>query len=422
MPVHKSAVKKSRHSKIGAGSSAQKRTKTAPRPLDQQLKTQPTDVQYCTRCVVSNQRPRITFDEQGVCSACQYAYRKHNGIDWSAREKELEDLLARYRSTDGSYDVIVPGSGGKDSAYTTHLLKHKYGMHPLAVTWAPFMYTDIGWQNFQRFVDAGFDVLNCFQNGQLHRKLARVAFELKGDAWEPFTFGQKAYAFQIALKFKIPLIFYGENGEVEYGGSLQNADKPYESVADWEHLYFKGAGIDALAQQGVELGIFDKRELAENPFALYHTPPLEEIEELGAQMHWLSYYRKWVPQENYYYAAEHTGFQANPDGRSEGTYSKYASLDDKTDGFHFYLAYIKFGIGRCTSDASHEVRDGHLTREEAVSLVHRYDGEFPQKYFREFLTYLDISEEHFWEVVDRYRRPHLWEKVNGQWVLKHRVR
>ena len=91
------------------------------------------------------------------------------------------------------------------------------------------------------------------------------------------------------------------------------------------------------------------------------------------------------------------------------------------DGFHFYLAFIKFGIARATSDAAHEVRDGHITRQEAVALVHRYDGEFPSKYFKEFLEYLDITEEHFWKVVDSFRPPHLWEKVNGQWKLKYRV-
>lgn len=389
--------------------------------LDRQLDTQPKEVRYCTRCVVSNQRPRITFNEEGVCSACQYAHRKHHVIDWEKREQELVALLDKHRSTDGSYDVIVPGSGGKDSAYTAHILKTKYGMHPLTVTWAPFIYTDIGWKNFQDYVKSGFDTLNFFQDGQLHRALARVAFELKGDAWEPFAFGQKAYAFHMALKFGVPLIFYGENGEVEYGGSMENADKPYESVADWDKLYYKGAGIDKLVESGLEMGMLKPDQVKPQSFAMYRPPALKDIEALGAQMHWLSYYRKWVPQENFYYAQKNTGFTVNEAGRSEGTYSKYASLDDRTDGFHFYLAFIKFGIGRATSDAAHEIRDGHITREEGVALVRRYDGEFPKKYFQEFLEYLNITEEHFWEIVDSWRPPHLWEKVDGVWKLKYQV-
>ena len=117
---------------------------------------------------------------------------------------------------------------------------------------------------------------------------------------------------------------------------------------------------------------------------------------------------------------ENTGFQSNHE-RSEGTYSKYASLDDRTDGFHYYMGFIKFGIGRTTSDSAHEIRDGHITRDEGIALVRRYDGEFPKKYFKEFLAYLDITEEYFWEVVDSFRKPHLWEKVNGEWRLKHQI-
>ncbi len=389
--------------------------------LDKQLESQPKEVKFCAKCVVSNQRPRLSFDENGVCSACRYAWRKHNEIDWQKREKELAVLCDKYRSSDGSFDVIVPSSGGKDSGYTAHILKTKYGMHPLCVTWAPFIYTDIGWKNFQNFVNSGFTSINCFPNGVLHRKLAKTAFEVAGDAWQPFAYGQKAYVFQMAVKFGIPLMFYGENGEAEYSGFTKNADKPSESAEDWNDLYYKGRGVDDLLKAGCEMGIFSASEIKDPAFDFYRPPKKEDIERLGAQMHWLSYYKKWVPQENFYYAQKHTGFTANAEGRSEGTYSKYASLDDKTDSFHFYLAFIKFGIGRATSDAAHEIRDGHITREEGAALVRRYDGEFPGKHFKEFLEYLDIDEKHFWEIIDSWRPPHLWEKVNGEWKLKHQV-
>ncbi len=391
--------------------------------LDQQLPHRPQKVTYCTKCVVSNQRPRIAFDENGVCSACNYASEKYKFIDWNEREQELLALLDRYRSKDGSYDCVVPGSGGKDSGFTAHLLKYKYGMHPLTVTWAPFLYTDIGWKNYLNFKDkGGFDNILCFPNGAIHRKLSRLAFELHGDAWDPFQYGQKNYAYHMALKFNIPLIFYGESGEVEYGGSTKNIHKPFESPEDYKHLYWKGSGMDELVEQGLECGMFTKEEMQNNPLELYRIPKLEDMQRLNPEMHWLSYYVKWIPQENYYYAAEHCGFEANAE-RSEGTYSKYASLDDKTDGFHFYLAYIKFGIARATSDAAHEVRDGHITREEAIALVKRYDGEFPQKYFKDFLEYLSITEEEFWEVIDFYRElsPHLWRKVDGKWKIRHTI-
>lgn len=390
--------------------------------LDKQLLNRPQEVIFCKKCVVSNQRPRITFDSDGVCSACKYAYRKHHEIDWNEREQMLGELLKKHRSKDGSYDCIVPASGGKDSGYVAHLLKYKYGMHPLTVTWAPFLYTDIGWENFIKFKDAGFDNILFTPNGKIHRKLAKLAFELHGDAWDPFSYGQKSLAFQMAVKFKIKLIFYGENGEVEYGGSLKYIDQPFESPEDFKEHYFKGSGIDELASEGLKSGIFTKEEIEQTSLANYKVPSIKEMEQVNPRMYWMSFYKKWVPQENYYYATEYTGFKANPQ-RSEGTYSKYASLDDKTDGFHWFLGYIKFGMGRASRDAQMEIRNNHITRDEAIALVKRYDGEFPQKYFLEFLQYLGITEDNFWQIVNFYREnsPHLWKKVKGEWKLTHNV-
>jgi len=146
----------------------------------------------------------------------------------------------------------------------------------------------------------------------------------------------------------------------------------------------------------------------------------QEVEQSKIEVHYLGYYLKWTPQEAYYYSVEHTGFQANPE-RTEGTYSKYNSLDDKIDGLHYWTTYVKFGIGRATYDASQEIRNKHLTREEGIALVRRFDGEFPNKYFKEIMDYIGMSEDYFFELADKFRSPHLWEKVNGQWKLRYAV-
>lgn len=405
-------------------SEVEARIRAETRSLDTQIR--PNEVKYCVRCVVSNQRPRIIFDDEGVCSACRFAERKKSGIDWKAREEELAALLAKHRRKSG-HDVIVPSSGGKDSAFVAHTLKTKYGMNPLCVKWAPFIYTDIGRKNFDAFIQSGFDCLVAYPNGLIHRKLARLAFEFLGDAFQPFAFGQLNYPMHMAKRFDIPLVFFGENGEAEYGGDPSANDKPCWDYKDWERVYLKGNGIDALLNMGVSLGAFTQEEIS-RVSEFYRLPTAlafdNEISIIGArnlEFHWLGYYMKWHPQRNYYLACENTGFQANPDGRSEGTYSKYASLDDKTDGFHYFMSYIKFGLGRATSDAAHEIRDGDRARDEGVSLVKRYDGEFPRKHFGEFLEYLGMSESHFWRVVDRYRPEHLWEQANGTWNLKHGI-
>jgi N-acetyl sugar amidotransferase len=370
-----------------------------------------SDIFFCTRCVVSNQRPRITFDDEGVCSACQHAWRKQNVIDWDARDQELRDLCDQHRSKTGSFDVIVPGSGGKDSAFVAHTLKHDYGMHPLTITWAPHIYTDIGWSNLQGFVHAGFDDIMGIPNGEVHRRLTRLSFTELGDPFQPFIYGQKAFPLRMAVKLGIPLVMYGEDGDVEYGGETKNADRStIDLEKDMQHLYFSGVDVDQWKDHG-----FTDEELQ-----FYQLPSIDEMRKAQLDYRHMSYYKKWNPQENYYYAAEHTNFRANPT-RSEGTYSKYASLDDRLDGFHYYLAFIKFGIGRATSDAAHEIRDGHLTREEGVALVHKYDGEFPQKHYEEFLEYTELTDEEFWRVVDSYRHPHIWEKVDDDWKLRQQV-
>jgi len=378
----------------------------------QRMKDQASEVVFCRKCVISNQRPRIQFDDEGVCSACRYADKKHHLIDWAEREEQFMSLLHQFRSKDGSYDVIVPASGGKDSSMVAHQLKHKYGMHPLVVTFSPLIYTDNGWGNLQRFISSGFDNILFTPNGQVYRRLCRLGFEVMGDPFQPFIYGTKAFPLHMALQHSVPLVMYGENGEVEYGGDDKNEDSPTHDIDDdlTKH-YFSGINPEDWIEY----------EIGEHELRPFMPPTARSLRDLNVRCVFYGYYNKWIPQENYYYATRETGFRANPDGRSEGTYSKYASLDDRIDGFHYYMAFIKFGIGRATSDAAHEIRDGHITREEGVGLVRRYDGEFPRKHFLDFLDYTGLTEQHFWEVVDAFRLPHIWEQVKGEWRLKRQV-
>jgi N-acetyl sugar amidotransferase len=372
----------------------------------------PADVKFCRRCVISNQRPRITFNAEGVCSACQFAEVKQQKIDWAAREGELHALCDRHRRNDGRFDVLVPSSGGKDSGFTAHMLKHKYGMHPLTVTWAPHWYTNIGRQNFESLVHAGLDNICFTPNGAVHRVMTRLAFVNLGDPFQPFIYGQKNFPLNTAVLHDIPLIMFGENGEVEYGGDMKNAFKPtHDTSEDVVKHYFSGIAPEDWAQHGI--GAHDLQ--------VYRGPTQEAIKRVGVECHFMGYYHQWIPQELFYYCSANTGFVPNPDGRSEGTYSKYASLDDRLDGFHYYLAYIKFGIGRCTSDAAHEIRDQHISREEGVALVKRFDGEFPRKHYEEFLDYTGLTGDEFNAVIDNFRSPHLWEKVGSEWRLRYAV-
>lgn len=370
----------------------------------------PEQVKFCKKCTVSNQRPRISFDEQGICSACNFADHKKSKIDWVMREKELIDLCNRFRKNNGEFDVIVPGSGGKDSGFVAHQLKYKYGMNPLTVTWAPLKATELGRKDLDALIASGFDNILGTPNGKTTRRLTRLAFCHLGDPFQPFIYGQTNFPLHMAVKYNVQLIMYGENGEAEYGGDMKNAHRPTRDIQDHDKHYFSGLPPEFWAEHGMTQA--DLR-----PFM---APPYESIINNKTEIHFFSYYSYWDPQENYYYCKENTGFLPNPE-RSEGTYTNYASLDDCLDGFHYYLAYIKFGIGRATADSSHEIRDGRLTREEGIALVKKYDGEFPRKHFQEFLEYCDITEEEVQDVIDSWRSDHLWHKVDGVWSLKKQI-
>jgi N-acetyl sugar amidotransferase len=404
----------------------------------------PLQVEFCANCVISNQRPNsaveyehtkdskkktINFDGAGVCDACRVAEQKLNTIDWDDREKQLRELCDRHRKNDGSYDCILPGSGGKDSFYQAHILKTKYGMHPLTVTWAPHIYTDWGWRNFQSWIHAGFDNFLCTPNGRVHRLLTRLSVENLFHPFQPFIFGQKALAPKMALLHKIPLIFYGEN-EAEYGNpgaDTQSArrDWSYFAAQDKSKIYLGGTSIADLQDH---FGV-DPSEL--QPY-LPANP--EQIEQQKVEVHYLGYYLKWHPQSCYYYAVEHGGFQASPE-RTAGTYSKYNSIDDRIDDFHYYTTFIKFGIGRATYDAAQEIRSRDITREEGVSLARRFDGEFPERFAEEVFRYLSMPEKEFPEaskmfeqpimdrryfdnLADSFRSPHLWKYEKGEWSLR----
>ncbi len=369
----------------------------------------PKEIKFCKKCVVSNQRPRITFDKNGVCNACANVENKPK-INWPEREKELIELLKKYRKNNGKFDVIVPSSGGKDSSIVAHKLKYKYNMNPLTVTWAPHVYTDIGWKNFQGLIHSGLTNILGTPNGKVHRNLTRDSLIEIGDPFQPFIYGQVSFPVKMALQFDVKLIMDGENGEVEYGGEKKSSKKSF-SRKDEIKFWFS----DYEAKKWLKKG-YNKKDID-----IYLSPSTDEILSKKINRQFWSYYSFWNPQEHFYYASRYTGFKPNPDGRSEGTFSKYASLDDATDGFHFYFMYLKFGIGRGTSDAAHEIRDKHITRKEGVKLVKKFDGEFPRKYYKQFLNYCGITNKQFNQICDSWRSDHIWTKKNGKWKIKKQV-
>lgn len=388
----------------------------------------PKIVKFCKKCVISNQRPNsvvefknksnqkkgIFFNHEGICQACEYSELKSN-INWELREKNLLKLLSKYRKNNG-YDCVVPGSGGKDSAFTAHILKYKYGMNPLTVTWAPHLYTNIGWENFTNWMHkGGLDNILFTPNGKLHRYLTKIAFENLLHPFQPFIIGQRIIGPKIAEKFNIPLVIYGEN-QAEYGNKIEENKNPLMDLS-----FFSNNDKNNLTFGGLKLKeILNNTNFKINDFYPYIPLNFNSIKKNKIKVAYLGYFLKWDPQECFYYASKNTGFVPNTE-RTEGSYSKYSSIDDKIDPFHYYTTYIKFGIGRATYDASQEIRNNKIDRDEGIGLVKTYDHEFPEKYFKDFLNYIDVSKNKFFQITSNFRSPHLWSKNKNKWKLKSTI-
>ena len=406
----------------------------------------PPEVKFCNKCVESNQRPSTTveykhnksskkdtvaFDDNGVCSACNFAMKKDT-VDWESRDKMLRELCDRHRRNDGRYDCVVPGSGGKDSIYVSHLLKNKYGMHPLTVTWSPHIYTEWGRKNFDSWIHGGQDNVLITPNGKVHRLLTRLAFDVLFHPFQPFIFRQKSLAPKIAAAMGIPLVFYGEH-EAEYGSAVENNDESIQdnkfySDISFEDMYLSGVPVKEIIE---EFGV-DKSELQP-----YMPLDMNMIEDKKIEVRYFGFYKKWHPQGAYYYAVENSDFTAAPE-RTAGTYSKYSSIDDKIDDFHYYTTGIKFGRGRATEDAAQEIRSGEITRDEAVVLVKRFDLEWPERFADEIFEYISIPKKefpiankmferpimdrnYFDDLADSFRSPHIWKYSDGLWALRSTV-
>ena len=391
----------------------------------------PKDVMFCKKCVMSNQRPSsiaeffhtkeregakyMSIDHNGICDACKQSEIK-DSINWKTREKELIKLLDKHRKNNGDYDCLVPGSGGKDSAFQAHILKYKYNMNPLIITWPPIMYTDYGLKNYNNWVNVGgFDALVVRPNGKVMKELTKLSIINLLHPFQTFILGQKNIAPKIAANFDIKLVFYGEN-EAEYGNPIAENNsslrkKNYFAVKNYNKIYLAGMKISDLVK---------KYKFSYQDLKIFLPISNSEIQKKNVEIHYLGYYLRWIPQEAFYYAVKNTGFSPRP-FRTQGTFSKYNSIDDKIDDLHYYTTFVKFGIGRATYDASQEIRNKHLTREEAQNLVKKYDGEFPDKYFSEIMKFLEIKEEKFFKLCDQFRSSHLWKKINKKWYLRHTV-
>ena len=253
---------------------------------------------WCKNCLNMSTRPRISFDKKGWCNACQWMEEKKE-LDWSLREKELVSLLDKYRKNDGGFDCIVPVSGGKDGSYVAYTLKQKYGMNPLTVTSRPPLELELGKENISNFVESGFDHIHVTANNKSMNAMNKIGFIDMGFPYYGWLISIFSVVTNVALKYDIPLIFYGEDGEVEYGGSTENKNKAIFDLEYMVRAYFEGGYEKIIKKSGL-----DKKELF-----WFSLPNASDIDNSKLFMTHMSYFEPWDSYKNYLVAKEYCGLK-----------------------------------------------------------------------------------------------------------------
>ena len=362
-----------------------------------------SDLNWCSNCLTMSTRPRITFDARGWCNACVWTEKKKN-LDWDARHVELINLLEKHRRTDGKFDCMVPCSGGKDGSYVAYNLKHKYGMNPLCVTITPALTLPLGDQNLRAFVESGYNHISINPDHEAMRVLNKTGFIEMGFPYYGWLISIHTAVIRAATAFDINLIFYGEDGEVEYGGSTETSKDPIYDFQYQKKIYLEGGYNKVLASSG----------LSASQLNLFRYPSDEELNKHALELtHW-SYFENWDPYRNYLVAKEHCGLKEAEDSNA-GTFTNFSQNDQALYALHTYLMYLKFGFGRANQDACIEVRRGAMVREQAVNLVRLYDGHYPDEFIQLYLDYYQMTKEDFDAVLDRYANKNLFEKADGHW-------
>lgn len=362
---------------------------------------------YCSKCVQPDTRPGIFLDENNVCSACKGHNEKVSKIDWDSRAKELEIILEKYKRTDGYYDCIIPVSGGKDSTYQVYKIKKEFGLNPLAVTYKYADRTALGQKNLDNLREMGVDHIEIAPNPIAEKKFIKKAIDKTGDPCLPDHMGIFAAGLRIAVNYKIPLIIWGENSQLEYGGSATDRNNPY---LDEEWLKAHGC----LQGKSPESWVDDELTLQE--MASFRFPTDKEMSDAKISSIFLGYYYSWDPIENYE-IAKSVGFEKSKEGAKMGLYD-FADLDSTNIIVHHYIKWLKFGMTRLNDNISVEIRNGRMTREEGVNILKSTPERMPIEEVEILCKYLDISEDEFWGMLEKFRNKDIWKlDKNSNWYI-----
>ena len=373
------------------------------------------EIFWCSNCLNMSTRPRISFDKRGWCNACQWMEEKQK-MNWQPRKKELENLLNKYRSDNEKFDCIVPVSGGKDSTFQTYVVKKEFGLNPLCVSYHLPEFTDLGRKNLENLKKLGVDCLEFTPNPEICKKMQKIALIEFGDAQWPEHFGIFTVPVQVAVRYNIPLIVWGENSQAEYGGPLKDMENKHLDNK-WCEKYGTRVGGQSSSFVGPEVMLqhgIDRKFL--NP---YIYPSDEEIKRVGVTGIFLGYFLRWNIKEQLKKVCD-LGFTLH-DGPSEGTFTNHENLDNKIQGIHDYFKWLKFGYGRAADSGSIQIRLKQISREDGMRLVKQHEGKLPEKFLDEFLDQWEMGREEFLDICDKFTNKELFKKDENGILLRDKL-
>lgn len=371
-------------------------------------------MKYCKKCLQPNTRPGIKFNEEGICYACLYEEEKKN-IDWIAREKELKEIAEWAKKTaKGAYHCVIGVSGGKDSSFQAVYAKEKLGLNVLLVNSEPDKITEIGKHNIENLINQGFDIIKMRPNPKIIKKLVKESFYKYGNPIKPTEYPLWTSAYIIADKFDIPLVIQGENAALTLGVVNSGLGNDGNALNVNEGNTLAGGNASDWVDEDINL----------NQLYMYQFPDKKRLIDKGIKAIYLQYYvKEWSQVYNADFSIARGLFgRTTEDLHDIGRYRRYTALDSDMQIVNQMIKYYKFGFGFATDEACYDIREGRISREEAIWLVNEYDGKCGEKYIKEFCEYIDITLEEFWKVVDKYVNKELFKKdENGKWTSKFKI-
>jgi N-acetyl sugar amidotransferase len=361
-------------------------------------------MKWCINCLNTDTRPRIIFNKKGVCNACLWAEEKKK-IDWSKRIVLLSEIIENVKRKKKEFDVIIPVSGGKDGSYVAYILKNKYKLNPLCVTIHPPLRTDLGYKNLENFKKNQTNLIEINLPYQSHMLLNKYGLINHGRPLYGWLISIFSAVFKIAHQFDVKLIFYGEEGEVEYGGTDNLKNEPFFNLDFIKNIYLSNEYNKTLNS----INIKDR-----------YWWSFDNLNKDIKFTHW-SFFENWDPYRNYIYAKKYFNY-TEKETKNIGTYTNFSQNDTYLYDLHSYLMYLKFGFGRCTQDIGIDIRRGSLSRSQGIELANMYDSENIFENVNRYCEYFKMKEKEFFKTIDKFANKKLFNKKKKIWSPKFRIK